>query len=167
VLYGLPVAASVIPTLDHFSKSVQIRVLVDHPDHLDLLAQYSRSIKDFSKRRSVFVKLDMGSRRAGIPPDSQVLKDLIRMAENMSCIQIYGFYTHAGHSYSGSDAEQAQSFLWDELNAVLMAANHVSDVTTPLVLSVGASPTARVVESAATMMKKQSRIFQFEIHAGI
>ncbi|KFY83334.1 hypothetical protein V500_10094, partial [Pseudogymnoascus sp. VKM F-4518 (FW-2643)] len=93
----------------------------------------------------------MGSNRSGVLPSSPLIAELISallpLLEEGSC-KIAGLYSHAGHSYGGSDPATAISLLNDELRALLDAATGLRALapsTTPLTFSVGATPTTTAV----------------------
>lgn len=65
---------------------------------------------------------------------------------------LYGLYSHAGHSYGGSSADEAISSLLSEIKDLQLAAARIRDLCPnmrriPLNLSVGATPTATSIEN--------------------
>lgn len=126
--------------------------------------------------------------RAGLPAGSEALASLIDCLLRSESTEIYGFYAHAGHSYSSRNANDACLFLADEVKAVVQAAhmgrevlvrgNFASskkskDPTFPRwVLSVGSTPTAHAASQARSSLTLQ-RLRQelppgvtLELHAG-
>lgn len=75
---------------------------------------------------------------------------------------MYGFYCHAGHSYGGRTAGEAQATLNSEIEGVLHAAS-LAPSDRPLIVSVGATPTAHVVSSLKASAPSNVTI---ELHAG-
>jgi len=123
----------------------------------------------------------MGTKRAGVPIGSRALKDLLVRVSQSSAIDIYGFYCHAGHSYSGKTEEEAAGFLHDEVDAAMKAvdlfrkivkesssSSTTEAVDAPLVLSVGATPTAHALETLELPNAKKlaDENISVEIHAG-
>ncbi|KFZ06102.1 hypothetical protein V502_09928, partial [Pseudogymnoascus sp. VKM F-4520 (FW-2644)] len=92
----------------------------------------------------------MGSNRSGVLPSSPLFTELVSallpLIESGSC-KLAGLYSHAGHSYGGSDPATAISLLNDELRALLDAATALRSLapSTPLTFSVGATPTTTAV----------------------
>ncbi|KAK1996772.1 alanine racemase [Colletotrichum falcatum] len=164
VLYGLPPAQSAIPSLSELRKSVKILLMIDHEKQISLL-------EDFAKRDpgaagaawDIFVKLDVGTRRAGLPLGGERLRELIRRADESPAVSLYGFYCHAGHSYGSRTQEEAEGFLADEIGGVLSAAGMIVGGGRKLTLSVGATPTAHVVGSLKTAIPDNVTL---ELHAG-
>jgi D-serine deaminase-like pyridoxal phosphate-dependent protein len=163
VLYGVPVGPSMLPTVDSLDKTVTMRLLIDHIDHVSLLSNYARLPENANKPWSIFIKLDNGSRRAGVPPDSPALGELVRAVEANPKIQLHGFYAYTSTSYASRTLEDAEKYLQEQINAVFSATSLVKDPSQPLVLSIGSSPTARVLRP---IREKVPSNITFEIHAG-
>lgn len=136
--------------------------MIDHEQQIRLLEDF---VKDSSevKRWQVFIKLDVGSRRAGISTDSLALKSLIERAENSHAVSIYGVYCHAGHSYNCRNRESVESVLQSELDGVLHASRMITTYEGPLVLSIGSTPTAHAIRFMKNRLPPNSTL---ELHAG-
>lgn len=139
----------------------------------------------------VFIKIDMGGRRAGISPGTEQFHEVMTAAlhhHGRGLCKIVGLYSHAGHSYGGDSAAAATRMLIEELSALLTAAEYLqkfSQASLSLTLSVGATPTAlsiQNVELAAaassdvqeattqlsfTFDKIRQEGHKIEIHAGV
>jgi len=89
-----------------------------------------------------------------------------------------GFYSHFGHSYSGSSEDDAASGLIEELKALEKATEAVpSSFKKDLVLTVGATPTSTAAQNM--LSRNSSRVEEFrallerlkrykvELHAGV
>ncbi|EEB09608.1 alanine racemase [Schizosaccharomyces japonicus yFS275] len=168
ILYGLPVCRSRLEELYELSKNVKsVRLLIDNLAHIDILKQFAQK-HSIKRPFSVFIKIDMGTSRAGLQVGSPELQDLIDTTLNASgIINLFGFYCHAGHSYGASSIEEARNYLLDEIRAANVAAEYVhkKNRSTPLVLSVGATPTAHATKAwiADSVPKLYGRL---EIHTG-
>jgi D-serine deaminase-like pyridoxal phosphate-dependent protein len=155
VLYGMPLPLSTVDRLASFGRQLgagSIVLMVDHASQLPSL----RSFYDqagFPAR--VFLKVDTGYHRAGLPPNAlnkdQLLRKLvIWQAEGL--ISFKGLYSHSSLSYNGSTSAEAIESLLSEINGCLDAVRqHSADLlgSGPLVLSVGASPQVSVIETLA------------------
>ncbi|KAI0361548.1 hypothetical protein OH77DRAFT_1500863 [Trametes cingulata] len=181
VLYGLPMAPNKIADLSALTDELaavgaSMRILIDHPDQVKVIEAWE-STKANHRRWSVFIKVDCGShRRAGLKPDSPAFEHLLRAVLASPSISIYGFYTHAGHSYASTSFEEASNFLLGEVNAVNDAAtlalsiigntpgmNHPRDA---FVLSIGATPTANAATEALKTRVEAGLNGVLELHAG-
>ncbi|ANZ74570.1 BA75_00187T0 [Komagataella pastoris] len=171
VHYSLPVVKSRLAELELYSFEVpHLRLMVDDIGQLEMLVQYSKEESKLAIRWSVFVKIDMGTKRAGLTYDSQELKDLLDQLLNSEAkdyVSLYGFYCHAGHSYGSGDKAEATNFLLQEIenaNNAARVAKKIDD-TLQLVLSVGATPTAHAsAEWEAPDLGQLAGVL--ELHAG-
>ncbi|KAJ7048510.1 putative serine dehydratase domain-containing protein [Mycena amicta] len=180
ILYGLPVGLNKVADLsDLWDELVKygavVRLMVDHPDQIKFLEEFEKA-RSAPRRWSVFVKVDGGQRRAGMPTSSERFVPFLKTLFDSPAVSVYGFYIHAGNSYASTSASEAASFLSGEVNAVndaaaialplLAASSNAQLYTTPFVLSVGSTPTAH----AATLSDVRSAVSTLngtlELHAG-
>ncbi|KAF4499363.1 D-serine dehydratase [Fusarium agapanthi] len=157
-LYGLPVYPGILPRLIELRKSLRIMLMVDNEQQVEFLEESASGKQPWD----VFIKLDVGSRRAGVEANSAALNRLVERAQKSSAINIYGFYCHAGHSYGGRSRDEAEKTLNIEVSSVLAAAKLLPS-DHQLVISVGSTPTAHVVESLKASMPENIKL---ELHAG-
>ena len=136
--------------------------MIDNEAHIDILERFSQT-QASPVVWDVFIKVDMGTKRAGISLSSPRLEALIHRAEKSSAVSIHGFYCHAGHSYASKTPEAAAAVLEDEVSAALTAASYLADSEAPVTISVGATPTAHVVK---LLQKKLPPHVELELHAG-
>lgn len=178
ICYSLP--GCVTPILEELSVLTRrvdhIRVFVDNLEHLDNLVRFGRPAN--CQKWSLFIKIDMGTHRAGLTIDTPEFLTLLRKvvsAEVVEVAELYGFYAHAGHSYSSSSMKDAHEYLIDEIEAVNVAAGllgqqNLSIDLSKLVLSVGATPTSTSLRMAnqpgLTSLIKEKLIGTLEIHCG-
>ena len=114
--------------------------------------------------------------RAGLSPKHRVFQELLEVILVSPAISIYGFYCHAGQSYTSTSLDEASQFLSAELQAVNDAAelatsviaqmNTVPSHNTPFVLSVGSTPTAHAATPETKAKLHSSLHGKLEIHAG-
>jgi D-serine deaminase-like pyridoxal phosphate-dependent protein len=150
--------------LDEISRKVTIRLLIDHIDHVSILSKYARCQENRGKPWSVFIKLDMGGRRAGIPPDSPPLEVLIRAVEAAQNVDLYGFYSYSAKTAQEWTVKVAEEVLQEHISGVLKVSALVRDRKKPLTLSIGSTPTAKVISSINEQVGSN---ITFEIHAGM
>ncbi|AQZ19073.1 hypothetical protein BZL39_P02110 [Zygosaccharomyces parabailii] len=178
ICYSMP--SCVMPTLKQLSclsrRVDSLRIFVDHLEHLENLARFGRPAS--KKKWSVFIKVDMGSHRAGLDPASPEFLSLVKKAlspDVAEVVELYGFYAHAGHSYSSSSMEDSHKYLIDEIEAVNSAAQLVGQEAhnidlSKLVLSVGSTPTSnslQMAEEPALIKLIQNKLVgTLEIHCG-
>jgi len=160
-LYGLPCRPSALPELDELSEEIGIQIMIDNEAHVEMCEEYN-SRTGRATPWTVFIKIDMGSRRAGAPLESPRLKELIKRAEASDAVKIHGFYCHAGHSYDCKTTEAAAKMLHEEVDSAREAADMMSSKE-PIWVSFGATPTAHVVRSLSASWPERLKL---ELHAG-
>ncbi|KAI0651914.1 hypothetical protein C8Q79DRAFT_899060 [Trametes meyenii] len=181
VLYGLPMAPNKIADLSALTDELSavgasMRILIDHPDQVKVIEAWE-STKTNHRRWSVFIKVDCGThRRAGLKPDSPAFDHLLRAVIASQYIALYGFYTHAGHSYASTSFTEAADFLMAEVTAVNNAATLALSIVAAttghrpsrdsLVLSVGATPTAHAATEELKARIESGLNGVLELHAG-
>ncbi|KJR85899.1 uncharacterized protein SPSK_09085 [Sporothrix schenckii 1099-18] len=217
VLYGVPLYAAAVPRLAAVARELGpggVSVLIDHPDQIAVAQQL---VKAAGTSVRAFVKVDMGSHRAGVVLGSSQFTATIQRVLGAHTtlagegLSFYGLYCHAGHSYDAREPWASLAHLVAEFTALGEAAQAVRAMAQddtpvaaaaagaqpwPLVLSVGASPTAASLrhpdlgggdasrtadaggragaaakENAATLRAKlddlASQGYELEVHAGV
>ena len=136
----------------------------------------------------IFIKIDTGYHRAGLPTGSQgfyrLIKDVVAL-ESRKIGKFVGFYSHAGHSYGGDSSANAMKLLIEELEGLEKAATEAKHLHpfkesgSKFILSVGATPSVISIEnlqqcaldpwsqqllSLVTRLKEYHNV---ELHAGV
>lgn len=164
-LYGLPVFPGALPHLHNLSKSIKIQIMIDNEQQIGILETYMENTSPKPAPWSVFIKIDVGSRRAGLVTKSPSLPKLIERIESSPAATIHGFYCHAGHSYATRTEEAATAVLQEEIEGLVKAAKFLTDEKPDrqIVVSVGSTPTAHVVSRLQATLPKG---MELELHAG-
>ncbi|KAI1464252.1 putative serine dehydratase domain-containing protein [Daldinia caldariorum] len=154
VLYSFPLYASCLDRLALVSAELgagALSVMIDHVDQVPLLA--SLASKSGGNPPLVFLKVNVGTNRAGVipgTPESNALIDQLLASEEAGSSVLLGVYCHAGHSYAARKDWEAMGILGQEFEALKQVAEVVRDKRAPgkdpLVLSVGATPTATTIQ---------------------
>ncbi|CEL02317.1 hypothetical protein ASPCAL03488 [Aspergillus calidoustus] len=160
-LYSMPIYPSVLPRLAQLSDTLKIVLMIDNEQHIDILEQFQGTRASWP----VFIKIDVGTRRAGVVKSSSVLPSLVRRVEESPAVELYGFYCHAGHSYACRTSEAAASVLKDEVEGVVSASKFLSKKESgrKVIVSIGSTPTAHVVSSLREVLPEG---LELELHAG-
>ncbi|KAJ6078662.1 hypothetical protein N7467_008415 [Penicillium canescens] len=163
-LYGLPISASALPHLQDLTKSLKIILMIDSEQQIDLLDSFA-SKSSSTVAWPVFIKIDVGSKRAGMVNDSPSLPKLIQRIESSSSASVYGFYCHAGHSYACRTEDAATAVLQTEVEGVVSAARFLvgGKSERKIIISVGSTPTAHVVKRLQGVLPEG---MELELHAG-
>ncbi|SGZ50554.1 CIC11C00000002220 [Sungouiella intermedia] len=174
--FSLPVVKSRLSELAALAEKVPyLRLMLDDSQQLDILAQHSKT-NNLQKKWSVFVKIDIGTKRAGLVNDSHSLKETIAKFSHKNIapyVSLYGFYCHAGHSYSADSVASAKQIFLDEISHANKASQYAISVDPSLagnlVISVGATPTAHS-SSVTTIQEINDTVGKLagklELHAG-
>ena len=157
VLFGLPLVPSYLPALAALRSQVRVLLMVDNEQHVAALEAFGGP-----DAWDVFVKVDVGSRRAGVATRSAALAALVKRIEASPSARLYGFYCHAGHSYGGRTRDAAETALQEELAGVLGAAK-LLPADREIVVSIGSTPTAHVLRSLGASVPSNLKL---ELHAG-
>ncbi len=97
ILVAFPFNPADRPELARLSHSLDISVLIDHPDVLPFLNQLDFPV-------GFYIDVDTGYGRTGIRAEQpEVMEILLRLAGKNSRLDFKGFYCHAGHSYRADD----------------------------------------------------------------
>ena len=137
--------------------------MIDHEQHIKLLEDFTKNNINSPRKWDVFIKVDTGYHRAGVMTTSPKLQKLIAEAEASPVISVYGFYCHAGQSYKARSVEQAAGILQSEVEGVVAASSNLP-ATREVVVSVGSTPAAHVVQSLKATMPSNVKL---ELHAGL
>ncbi|KAI1809428.1 putative serine dehydratase domain-containing protein [Poronia punctata] len=151
VLYSFPLYASSVDRLAAISSQLGpggLTVMVDHPEQVKLLTLLASKS---GNRPLVFLKVNVGSNRAGVLPTSPVCTTMIRellLSETVGSSIFWGLYCHAGHSYKSRKDWEAMGILGIEFATLYDVARAVQKDRPgkELVLSVGATPTVKTLQ---------------------
>ncbi|KAI0391461.1 putative serine dehydratase domain-containing protein [Xylariaceae sp. FL0594] len=151
VLYSFPLYVSSIDRLANISAQLGpggLTVMVDHPEQLNLLTLLASKS---GNKPLVFLKINVGSNRAGVVPDSPVCATMVRellLSETNGSSVFLGLYSHAGHSYKSRKDWEAMGILGVEFATLYEVARAVQSERPgkQLVLSVGATPTVKSLQ---------------------
>ncbi|RJE21366.1 hypothetical protein PHISCL_06298 [Aspergillus sclerotialis] len=160
-LYGLPIYPGALNQLTQLRATLKILLMVDNEAQIQHLEDFAKS-NPSAQPWDVFIKIDVGSHRAGMETSSPLLPKLVRRVEESPAARVYGFYCHAGHSYGCRTSEAAAAVLRTELEGVLKATEFLNEKR-KVVVSVGSTPTAHVVRELSGKMPDNVEV---ELHAG-
>lgn len=126
--------------------------MIDHEGQLPALLQF-QSLTGFPAK--AFIKTVTGPPRAGRKPDTPQMEAVVKavaQAEHAhQGVELLGFYSHAGDSYSNSTPEQAMDRLAEEIELTHLAAQKANELEfngqRNLVVAIGATPTASSLQN--------------------
>jgi len=139
ITYAVPIAPE---------KLAQAAALSARVDRLNLLIDSDTSLRAMEQQKhpfDVFLKIDCGYHRAGVSPDNPDSVELARAMLRSPVIRFQGVLTHAGHSYHARNVDDVRRIAAEE-SACLTRFRALDEELSPLIRSVGSTPTASVVE---------------------
>lgn len=170
------------------NAAADVKALIDHPAQIDALQTALSAGGEDAEPFNIFIKIDCGYMRAGLSPTSPALPVLLYAIAEAPNISVWGLYSHAGFSYDSRTLTAATSYLSREMQSVNDAARLVSKqlgegrgsesssaspslrMRTPLVLSVGSTPTAHAAIQALqpdqVALIRGEVAGELELHAG-
>ncbi|KAE9964116.1 hypothetical protein BLS_008638 [Venturia inaequalis] len=132
-------------------SSKHISLMVDHVETLSFISRSSPLWPGGPIR--IFVKIDTGYHRSGVTFDSSQLNAIstaLSKPETKEQISLLGLYSHLGHSYAFNTPTEAIQGLLTELTSLAKATTTIQQTHGPLVLSVGATPTATAAQTLSS-----------------
>lgn len=106
ITVAVPANPLEIIEIKKLSQKINLSILVDHPDTITLLkSQLHTQVK-------VFIKIDTGYGRAGVPVSSfETIEKMVRDISNSEYLFFQGLLTHAGNTYTtGTHSEIREIF---------------------------------------------------------
>ncbi|KAI9311002.1 putative serine dehydratase domain-containing protein [Dichotomocladium elegans] len=148
VLLGFPVTPDKFSDIFHLSTRIkQFQIFIETLEALESYHSAVYGLDDIDHRVGVFIKVDCGYGRAGVPLNSQKERsNIIQLAQRLAVSRVCrleGLYSHAGHSYNARTAEETMRYLEQECQSARdfqAFFKHEAGVDIPYV-SIGATPT--------------------------
>ncbi|KAM0470004.1 hypothetical protein ACHAPX_010188 [Trichoderma viride] len=153
ILYGIPLPPSQVGRLAAIARQLgrgTISVMIDHTSQLSHIARFAGQA---SFPAGVYLKVDTGYHRAGLPPSGLNKDDLVSKLmelDDQGTINFIGLYSHSSLSYNDSTAEQAMANLKGELSGCLDALEENARLFSSdreITISIGASPQVTSIEN--------------------
>ncbi|KAK5173095.1 uncharacterized protein LTR77_003217 [Saxophila tyrrhenica] len=185
---GKALLPSAVPRLAAVARILgegTVGLFTDHPAHIKLLDEVDDAA--WPGTIPVWVNIDVGDHREGVPPESGQLADVAYAVAASKRVRLAGVYTHLGTSYGSSSPDEALQYMARELEGLekgaisflkCTGATPTQDGQIPKVtLSLGATPTATAVQNIVDgtegaqkyreMLDRIKQSFDLEIHAGV
>jgi D-serine deaminase-like pyridoxal phosphate-dependent protein len=141
ILYGVGVVPAKLAAISEIRrKGVNLRCVTDNVTVAQAIAGAARNGDTFS----VFIEIDSGAGRAGLPwPALPGLLDIARILHNAPGVELAGVMTHAGHSYHENTSDGVARVAEQERQAITGAAEKLRAAGIPCpIVSAGSTPTA-------------------------
>jgi D-serine deaminase-like pyridoxal phosphate-dependent protein len=143
ILYGVGIVPAKLPAITELRRQgVNLRVVCDNVAVAKAIAAAATDGDTFS----VFIEIDSGGGRAGLPfPELPGLTDIARVLHAAAPgVELAGVMTHAGHAYHQNTPDGIAAVAEQERQAVVGAAEKLRAAGIPCpIVSAGSTPTAR------------------------
>jgi D-serine deaminase-like pyridoxal phosphate-dependent protein len=140
ITYGIPIERGKFAEAISIAKNIErFAVLTDDAETVDGLNETARSE---NARIDVFLKVDVGTHRCGVEPDTPEAFEIPQRISDASNLDFAGILTHAGHSYSAGTPEKLLAVAHEERNKMRGLAEKLrgEGLEVPTV-SIGSTPT--------------------------
>lgn len=138
---------------------VRLSIIVDD---VNVAREWSQVMNASRRRLDVLIKVDVGTHRCGIDPESPRVISTIRQVADLSGLRLLGLLSHAGHGYGAKDEAELEQVAEREIAILRSLAAQALDAGVELPeISVGATPTARFIprQTGATEMRPGTYVF--------
>ncbi len=160
ILYGVGVVPSKLAAVTELRRQgVNLRVVTDNLTVAKAIAERATNGDTFS----VFIEIDSGAGRAGLPyPPLPGLLDIARVLHAAPGVELAGVMTHAGHSYHESTPDGVAKVAEQERQAVVGAAEKLRAAGIPCpIVSAGSTPTAVHSKNFAGLTEMRPGVYCF------
>jgi D-serine deaminase-like pyridoxal phosphate-dependent protein len=141
IFYAVGIVPAKLPAVAELRRQgVNLRIVTDNISVAGAIAAATANGDTFS----VFIEIDSGGGRAGLPyPELPGLLDIARVLHAAPGVELAGVMTHAGHSYHESSVDGIAAVAQQERLAIVTAAETIRAAGIPCpIVSAGSTPTA-------------------------
>ena len=111
------------------------------------VGKLDKTAGDAGEKFDVFLKIDCGTHRVGVEPDSAAAISIPRQITEAANLEFAGILTHAGHSYDVRTKEEIQQIARHERDVMVELAERLrSDSIEVPCISIGSTPTMTHVD---------------------
>ncbi len=160
ILYGVGVVPAKLATVTELRRQgIKLRVVTDNLAVASAIVDAAKGGDTFS----VFIEIDSGAGRAGLPyPELPGLLDIARVLHAPPGVELAGVMTHAGHSYHESTPDGIARVAEQERQAIVGAAEKLRAAGIPCpIVSAGSTPTATHSRNFAGITEMRPGVYCF------
>ncbi len=145
ITYAVPIECGKFDdAIELLKTGVKINLLTNDADTVSAL---DKSAGDAGVTFDVFVKIDCGTHRVGVEPDSEEAIAIPRLLSDASNLNFAGILTHAGHSYNSASNDEILTVARHERDSMVELAERLrgDGIDVPTV-SIGSTPTMNCID---------------------
>ena len=142
ITVAVPVNPLEIIEIKKLSQSINLSILVDHPDTIALLKdQLHTQVK-------VFIKFDSGYGRAGVPISSiEIVEKMVRDISNCEHLFFQGLITHAGNTYTAGSHKEIREIYQNSVRELNQIKQRLKEQGFDnCLLSIGDTPACSIID---------------------
>lgn len=141
ITVAFPVNILEIETINQLSEKITLQLLVESVEATRYLAQHTKN------KIGIFIKIDVGYHRTGLPPTStQQIDEILTVINASSTLSFKGFLTHAGHTYTCRTKEEILSIHHTSREIMTgLKAKYIGRYPS-LIISIGDTPSCSVTD---------------------
>ncbi len=141
ITIAFPVNVREMDSINNLSSKISLNLLVLSKDVVRILEN------SLQNKVNLWIKIDVGSRRTGIPwDDFDPILDLATEIENSKKLNLEGILTHAGHSYRCKSKEEILHVYKDSVKKMKKVKEIIeSKLSKKIKISIGDTPTCSLV----------------------
>jgi D-serine deaminase-like pyridoxal phosphate-dependent protein len=145
ITYAVPIERGKFDdAIEILRSGTKLNLLTDDADTVKALdAVASKAGVEFD----VFVKIDCGTHRVGVEPETDAAIEIPRLLSDASSLNFAGILTHAGHSYDAKSKEGILEVARHERDSMVELATRIGrqGIAVPTV-SIGSTPTMSCID---------------------
>ena len=159
ITYAVGIAGHKVPAIVGLKRRYGARVSL-LADSLATLAEVARHAAMMGETLAVFLEVDCGGGRGGVPPEGPELMALGHAVQASPFLSLAGVLTHAGQSYDATTSEAIRQIAEAERAAVALAASRLraAGIEVPVV-SAGSTPTAMHATSMSGVTEMRPGVY--------
>ncbi len=141
IMVAFPFNPREIDVLNRLSDKINVSILLAGNETLPLLTRKLKNTVDF------YVKIDVGSKRAGYQTDSVIqIEKLLDMADMNNNLNFRGFVAHAGHFYNLKSVSQIRKEYKKYVKNLQTLKNYFTRRYPDIIISWGDTPSCTVLD---------------------
>ena len=141
ILVAFPVNILETDLINALASDIDLALLVESPEVVLMLSEKIKS------RLSVYIKIDSGLKRTGVPfDDTNAVNEILAEVNKSSLLSFKGFLTHAGHSYIALSHDEIARIHNESIAGMAELKSRFRNEFPELKVSVGDTPTCSVMD---------------------
>lgn len=139
IFIAFPVNILEMEYINPLAGHLKLHLAVESEEAVDLLS------KNLKYKAGVYIKIDTGYHRTGIPADDfSRVESILKKTEEAPNLNITGIFTHAGHSYEAKSVDEILKIHNDSLEKLVRLKNKFSQKYPNLIVSIGDTPSSSI-----------------------